>query len=337
MANMKVKDFFKWIWLYCKERMCVLQLLLLFSLIFAVVFALYRVYFGAVFYAFLLCFFVGGIVGAVDFLHFYRLNQQLKHLQKSVTIELSDLPETNSLTQWHYQELLRLLDEKSRESKTYSIRKREELIDYYTMWAHQIKTPISAMRLLLQTEEHSQSAQLFSELFRIEEYVQMVLSYLRLEGPNDFVLQQYQLDDIVKHAVRKYAPLFIRQKITLDLGTIHGAILTDEKWLCFVLEQLLSNALKYTPKGKISIYMEGEKNLVIQDTGIGIAPEDLPRIGEKGFTGYNGRAQKQATGLGLYLCKKVLKKLSHHIVFESEIGRGTKVTLNFDTVLFVAE
>ena len=115
-----------------------------------------------------------------------------------------------------------------------------------------------------------------------------------------------ELDDLIHQAVRKYAPLFIRRKIALQYEDVHCQILTDEKWLEFVLEQVLSNALKYTRKGKIKIYMDPQspKTLVIEDTGIGIAPEDLPRVFERGYTGYNGRTDKRSTGIGLYLCRQ---------------------------------
>ena len=117
------------------------------------------------------------------------------------------------------------------------------------------------------------------------------------------------------------------KKIKLDYETVNSRVLTDEKWLVFVLEQLLSNALKYTRSGRISIHMEG-KELVVEDTGIGIQAEDLPRVFEKGFTGYNGRTDKKSTGIGLYLCKSVMDKLRHQIRIESEVGIGTKIYLN---------
>ena len=157
----------------------------------------------------------------------------------------------------------------------------------------------------------------------------MVLSYIRLgSNKNDFVLKEYDLDNIIRQAVRKYAPLFIRKKISLDFKPTNYKVLTDEKWLVFVIEQLLSNAIKYTNKGKISIYSLENKKLVIEDTGIGISKEDIPRIFDKGFTGYNGRTDKKATGLGLYLCKNILDKLSHKISIESEVGVKTKVILD---------
>ena len=200
-------------------------------------------------------------------------------------------------------------------------------------WTHQIKTPIAAMRLLLQEEETPVSREMQGELFQVEQYVQMALQYLRMERMNtDLVFAKQELDALIHQAVRKYAPLFIRRKIALQYEDVHCQILTDEKWLEFVIEQILSNAIKYTAGGTISVYLEEEseqetKELVIEDTGIGIAPEDLPRIFEKGYTGYNGHADKHSTGIGLYLCRKIMRKLSHEITIESEIGVGTKVHL----------
>ena len=203
------------------------------------------------------------------------------------------------------------------------------------MWTHQIKTPIAAMRLLLQEEETPVSREMQGELFQVEQYVQMALQYLRMEKMNtDLVFERQELDSLIHQAVRKYAQLFIRRKISLQYEDVHCEVLTDEKWLEFVLEQILSNALKYTRQGKIKIYMDPQspKTLVIEDTGIGIAPEDLPRIFERGYTGYNGRADKRSTGIGLYLCKQIMDRLSHTIRIESEMGVGTRVYLGLDTV-----
>lgn len=194
------------------------------------------------------------------------------------------------------------------------------------------KTPIAAMRLLLQEEDSERSRELGAELFRIEQYVEMDLNYARLTSHStDFVIRTCSLDDIVRQALRKYAPLFARQKLALNWEPSGRGVLTDEKWLVFVLEQLLSNALKYTPSGSISLSVEEPLTLVIEDTGIGIAAEDLPRICEKGFTGYNGRTDKKATGLGLYLCRRILYKLSHALSIESQPGKGTRVSIGLES------
>ena len=238
-----------------------------------------------------------------------------------------------------------------------------EMMDYYGMWAHQIKTPIAAMRILVQSgmdrEENEENQKLFrqlhmelfktpiaaarlllqeekprpqeiqNELFKVEQYVEMVLSYLKIgDIAKDMVLERCDLGKVVRQAVKKYSRLFILQKLSLEMGEIAEIVLTDEKWLSFVVEQIISNALKYTKSGSVSIYLEQEGVLVIKDTGIGISAEDLPRIMEKGYTGYNGRIDKRSTGIGLYLCKKVMDKLHHQLRIDSEDGKGTKVVLD---------
>lgn len=212
-----------------------------------------------------------------------------------------------------------------------------EMMDYYGMWAHQIKTPIAAMRILVQSgmdrEENEENQKLFRqlqmELFKTEQYVEMVLSYLKIgDIAKDMVLERCDLGKVVRQAVKKYSRLFILQKLSLEMGEIAEIVLTDEKWLSFVVEQILSNALKYTKSGSVSIYLEQEGVLVIKDTGIGISAEDLPRIMEKGYTGYNGRIDKRSTGIGLYLCKKVMDKLHHQLRIDPEDGKGTKVVLD---------
>lgn len=147
----------------------------------------------------------------------------------------------------------------------------------------------------------------------------------------DMVLNYYSLSEIIKTAIKKYSRLFILQKIKLNFESMEVTVLTDEKWLLFALEQIISNALKYTTEGSVSIYIdkENENLLVIEDTGIGISAEDLPRVAERGFTGYNGRSNQKSTGLGLYLTKKVLHKLGHRLQLESQVGKGTKVMIDF--------
>lgn len=235
------------------------------------------------------------------------------------------------MTEQMREEMFRILDDGEMKLKN--------MMDYYALWAHQIKTPIAAMRIVIQAGRENCQDQmeketydsLSMELFKIEQYVEMVLSYLKAEDiAKDMVLKEYTVEGMVKQAVRKYSRLFILQKLPLKLSEIQGAVITDEKWLVFVLEQLLSNALKYTKSGCVSIYMTDRYELVIEDTGIGISAEDLPRVMEKGFTGYNGREDKKSTGIGLYLCRTILDKLGHSIRIESEEGKGTKVFLDLN-------
>lgn len=307
------------------------------ALIFALVLFLHGLPVAAVGYAALLSIFVGAIFFSFSFPRFLKRYGQLSNLQSSVTITLDGLPEPKDELEALYQELIKILFDHQAKLVLDGDKNRQELEDYYTLWAHQIKTPIAAMDLLLQDRPNEQSAELALELFKIEQYVEMVLHFLRIESPtSDFVFQSYNLDEIVRPAVRKYAKMFIQKKIGLSVGNLNQAVLTDAKWLGFVIEQILSNSLKYTTEGSIAIYLEASLKLgqflVIEDTGWGIAPEDLPRIFEKGFTGYRGRIDQKSTGIGLYLCKLILDQLGHPIEVESVVGEGTKVKIGLDRV-----
>lgn len=211
---------------------------------------------------------------------------------------------------------------------------KEELMDYYTLWVHQVKTPLSAMGLILQAGHipPDEAEALRQELFKIERYMEMLLGYLRLHSiSSDLRLEKRPVRPIVLKAVKKFATQFIYKKLSVDLGGFDNCVVTDEKWLLFVIEQLISNAVKYTPSGGITISMDKDDVLSISDTGIGIDPADLPRVCERGFTGRNGRhngsAERSSTGLGLYLCRSVLDKLHTPFEIKSEPGKGTAVLL----------
>lgn len=309
---------------------------------------LYNIRRDALIYAVILSAALFAGAGGLGLLRYCRHQKQAEEALLLLPDELRDMPNPLDRTEMIYQERLTQMFHDYEEMNTNARITHQEMIDYYSLWAHQIKTPIAAMHLLLQSYEEGGMEEgqgefvypMKMELFKTEQYVEMVLSYLRLsEMSSDLSLKWYETDQIVRQAVRKYAQLFILKKIRLNYRKCEGKILTDEKWLLLVLEQLLSNALKYTLEGCISIYMEpGEEDvLVIEDTGIGIQAEDLPRIFEKGFTGYNGRKDKKSTGIGLYLCKTICTKLNHGLEIESEVGKGTKVKLYLSRKKFTVE
>ena len=301
----------------------------LFTAIYAVVFFLYDLEVEAVFYAAALCILTASVILGIGFIGFYGDYRRRRLILKDIELEFENLPEAATLLEEDYQEMIRTLGRINREHLTQRQKERQESLDYYTTWVHQIKTPIAAMRMILQGEDTEEYRELLAELFRIEQYADMVLSYIRLgSSQTDFVFQEYDLDAIIKQAVYKYAPMFIRCKIGLIYEAVEMKVLTDEKWLVFILEQLLSNAIKYTREGTVTIAVSGDHVLSVTDTGIGIASEDLPRIFEKGFTGYHGRADKKATGLGLYLCKQTADKLGIPISVRSEPGKGSTFSLN---------
>ena len=307
-----------------------------FVLVFGTMFFLYELPAEPFAYGFLLISLLLILYGACDFWRYYQKSRRMQMALESRSFypELLTDVEVDTKLEQCYRELLALMNEERYLQESKSRIARREAEEYYSMWVHQIKTPISALQILLQTSETSEKItsdalrEMKLELFKIEQYVTMVLTYVRLgEGVSDYHFVQISVDRVVKQAVRKYSQMFILKKLSLVYEPTKKMALTDEKWLLFVLEQILSNALKYTKAGSISICMEGDV-LVVSDTGIGIAPEDLPRVFEKGFTGYNGRQDKKSTGIGLYLCKSVMDKLGHSIWVTSEIGVGTRVYMD---------
>ena len=312
---------------YLKRHYKIVLMLLLFCGIFGAVFALYRLPVESVLYAGLLCLVLGLILLGFGFASYRRRCRVLRVLEKQDLVSLQALPEPKGELEESYQALIRQLwaDRAAALDKAALEQKNRE--EYFALWVHQIKTPIAAMELLLQ-EPAEDVPTLRGELFRIEEYVGMALSYMRLDSPStDYVFKKYDLDGILRGALRKYARLFILKKLSLRFTPTNQSVVTDEKWLSFVVEQLLSNALKYTRQGTIFVGM-ADKELLIGDTGIGIEASDLPRVFEKGFTGCNGRENKKTTGLGLYLCREVCLRLGHGIRMESEKGKGTRVYLD---------
>ena len=320
---------------YLKYRLFYIVLLLTCAICAVSIFYLYNFYFEAIIYTCLLCTAIVLGFGAADFIRFRRKHRHIKQLEKNPLLAHEHLPAASGQIEKDYGELIRKTAACVQEKEDESEKSRKQMSDYYTMWVHQIKTPISAMDLILQGEGQPDTDELKIQLFRISQYADMVLAYLRTdEHSSDFVFAQYSLDGVVRQAVRKYAFMFIKKHLTLDVRDIDLTVTTDEKWLVFVIEQLISNAVKYTNAGGVTIYTEG-RCLCIKDTGIGIATEDLPRICERGFTGINGRIDKRASGIGLYLVNMILKKLGHSIVFDSSLGEGTTVRIYFPTRDFI--
>lgn len=319
--------------LYLKERMKGIAVFLFFCVLFAVSFLLYHLPPEAVLYPSVLCLLLSIVFLLLDFNRVRRKHLKLLELENRIAAMLSSFPEVNGVEDKDYQEIIHSLKEEMLHLEADSDKKYQNMIDYYTIWVHQIKTPIASMKLTLQKEDTPLSRKLSSDLFRIEQYVEMVLAYLRLDSDSgDYVFKEYALDPIIRQTVKKFASEFITRKIHLEYEPVTETAVTDEKWLSFVLEQVLSNALKYTREdGIIKIHLAEPKTLCITDTGIGIAPQDLPRIFEKGYTGYNGRNDKRASGIGLYLCRRICKNLGAEITAESEPDKGTVIRINLES------
>lgn len=284
-------------------------------------------------YAALLCA-VGGVVCALPGYLQYRRRYRAAELALQGLPEAVDrLCAPLGAVEEAYDAALRRLCAMLAKSETDRQRQRIENADYFTMWIHQIKTPIAAMQLILREQDDARSRELLAELFRIDQYAEMALTYARLESPTtDLVLRRCAVEPIVRSVVRQYAGQFVRRHVALRCEIEPVCALTDEKWLAFILGQLLSNAVKYTENGTVTVRVTKELVLSVSDTGIGIEPEDLPRIFEKGFTGYNGRAGRKSTGLGMYLSRCAAEKLGHRISVQSAPGQGTTVSVDLRSV-----
>ena len=314
----------------CAHILQIAFLLLCFA-IFAVILYLYDLPADPVLYAALLCAAVGLLSFILSYLRFHKRFRRLESALLNLPESRDDLPEPSGSTAVCYDEAVRMLCTKLAQSETDRRRGQEENTDYFTMWVHQIKTPISAMRLMLGEEDTPRSRALSAELFRIDRYAEMALNYARLNSTsNDLVFAKVEVEPVIKRVVRQYAGQFVRKHIALKCDIAPVQVLTDEKWLAFILGQLLANAVKYTESGTVTVTVTKDKVLKVSDTGIGIAPEDLPRIFEKGFTGYNGRAEKKSTGLGMYLSRRAADMLGKPIeslkLISCHLGNGSSVT-----------
>ena len=273
------------------------------------------------------------IISFIDFKRYKNKHNELKFIEEN--LELKNIEIKQTLIYRDYLAIIEKLYKENTKLKTKLDLDKSEMIDYYTLWAHQIKNPIAGINLILQNSNSEEKGDLLEEIFKVEEYVGMVLGYLRfVDGESDLIIREESLDRILKNSIKKYSKLFIRKKLALEYKECDLNIITDEKWLSFGIEQILSNSIKYTKKGKISIYVK-DNTIYIKDTGIGIKEEDLPRIFQKGFTGYNGRMDKKSTGIGLYLSKKIFEKLGYKLEVESKenVGTTVKIKLNMDIML----
>jgi signal transduction histidine kinase len=323
------------LWSFFRYIRIKMVLYLLTILIFWTLFFLYSLPLEPVIYGTVLSLYVVIFFSSIHYYVYQKKVKELDKLSNYITHGAERMPDVSNKLEELYQLLLKTLYQNKTEELNQIVQQRQALEEYFTMWVHQIKTPIAAMGLLLEDLDDNYESQrdLKSELFQINQYTDMVMQYIRLNGKtNDFTFREYEIDIIIKQAIRKLAAIFIRKKLILIYEPVQIKVVTDEKWMVFVMEQLISNALKYTSEGQVSIYLERgrKKVLVIEDSGMGIFPEDLPRVFEQGYTGYNGRTDKKATGIGLYLCKEILNRLSHRIWLESFPGQGTRVMVDLE-------
>ena len=314
---------------YLKKNIKIYILFVVFIAIFFIMFYLYNLPLEALIYTGSFCFFTALIASFLDFVNYRESYKKLKFLEQNILNDLDALPKSLDIRIDYYHKIIEKLYEELEKLTQENRQKNTDMVDYYSMWVHQIKTPIAAMNFLLDNEEVDQK-NLQQELFKIERYVEMVLTYIRLDSTSsDYVITKINLDEVVKDSVKKYATIFINKKIKLNFVSHETMVISDKKWLSFAIEQILGNSVKYSNTGGEITIETCENKLIVEDNGMGIKEEDLPRIFEKGFTGFNGRYEKKSSGLGLYLCKKTLDKLGHHIEISSKVGEGTRVEITF--------
>lgn len=329
-----MKLFFK----YVKEHRRILIAAVIFFGIFILSFYLYRLPLEAVLYPTALCTAVAAVCIALDFISLKKAHLRLVRITSASDAVSSAFPNTHGIKDEDYRRIISILTDEYGKLRTETEQNYEDMVRYYTVWAHQIKTPLSSMRLHLQNEDSPLSRKLSSELHRVDRYVEMVLAFLRLNSDStDYIFKEHDLDRLVKAVVRDFSSEFINRRISLVYEPLNTSVITDEKWLSFVIEQVISNALKYTRSGAVTVKMENGTVLTVRDTGIGIAPEDLPRIFDNGYTGCNGHSDKHSSGIGLYLCRRICSNLGHTISVCSEVGVGTTVKIDLSQKRLEAE
>ena len=254
---------------------------------------------------------------------------------------LATLPEPRNNEQQLYLELLKKVNGMyvNRLQKLYNEKRDHQ--DFITSWIHEVKVPIAASRLLMENSDGRTVESLVDkfedELDKIENYVEQALYFTRIDSfSRDYFITEVPLNEVIKKSVKKFAKSFINKQIRFHMDDIQQVVHTDSKWLGFIIDQVFSNSLKYTEEGEeISVQFEEdrkEKRLLIQDTGIGIKPEDIGRVFDKGFTGSIGRSHAKSTGIGLYLAKQMALKLGHDLSIQSEEGKYTRCIIHFPKI-----
>ena len=314
---------------YVKQNLSLIVVFICIFVLQMICYRLYQIPMDCIVYVDILSLLILCVFGIRRFFRMQKTYEQLTKIKDADIASVVEYPSFVTKIEEEQYRIIQMLITAQRKQMSLSNEQRQKMMEYYTVWVHQIKTPIASMKLQLQNEDTPFSHNIERDLFRIEQYVDMVLTYLRLDSTStDYVFKEYDIDEVLRKVIRRLSSEFIAKKLTLYFQPSHMKAVTDEKWISFVFEQVLTNAIKYTNTGSISIYGVDD-GICIEDTGIGIKQEDLPRIFENGYTGYNGRENQRATGIGLYLCKRTCDALNHKITVRSVVDHGTCVKIEF--------
>lgn len=269
----------------------------------------------------------------MTFILFWRWFQTRKILKnvlsdERLSVDNLSLPATSSAAHLH-QNLLKQQAIRQKKALATQVNAMQDIQDYYAMWAHQIKVPLSVLDLMNQTDT-IEKYETSNQLLIVNQYLNMMLQFIRLKNLHqDLTFKPIHLQAIVRDVIKSYKLFFIRQNLSVSITGEDFTVVSDSKWIQFVLEQIIFNAIKYTSQGCIQVIFENHHQVVIKDTGIGIAASDLPRLFDKGYTGLNGRLENNSSGLGLFMVKQILSELGHDIKIASVVGSGTTVTIDF--------
>ncbi|MCT4403376.1 sensor histidine kinase [Leuconostoc falkenbergense] len=269
----------------------------------------------------------------MTFILFWRWFQTRKILKnvlsdERLSVDNLSLPATSSVAHL-YQNLLKQQAIRQKKALATQVNAMQDIQDYYAMWAHQIKVPLSVLDLMNQTDT-IEKYETSNQLLIVNQYLNMMLQFIRLKNLHqDLTFKPIHVQAIVRDVIKSYKLFFIRQNLSVSITGEDFTVVSDSKWIQFVLEQIIFNAIKYTSQGCIQVIFENHHQVVIKDTGIGIAASDLPRLFDKGYTGLNGRLENNSSGLGLFMVKQILSELGHDIKIASVVGSGTTVTIDF--------
>ena len=323
---------------FIKERMIFLIINLIMFLLVAILMKIVKVSINIILILFLIWF---GPILIYMFLEFIKYRRYLNNLIN--TVENLDrkylLPEV--IEEPRFQEariindVLKQCNKSMHEKVKHYKDEQIEYREYIETWVHEIKTPIASAKLILENDNSNLSERINYEMKRVEGFIEQVLYYARSSDVSkDYIIKEFSLRSVVMKSVKSNSRDFINKNIKLDIRGIEGNIFSDEKWVEFIINKIIINAMKFSiaNEGKVSIYSKVNENniiLTIEDNGVGINEKDIDRVFEKGFTGENGRKFGKSTGIGLYLCKKLCDKLGIGISLNSKENIGTKVNIVF--------
>ncbi len=286
----------------------------------------------------LIAFFLFGLYLVITYLMRNQYYTQLRRAIAEEKFSLKALPDIRSNEQQIFHQLLTKIQEEQNAKIEKIYGEKKDNFEFISAWVHEIKIPIAVINLLIENNQGKDRDELLSsiqqETDRIDRLVEQVLYYSKIDDfSKDYFVQELELQALVNHVIKKHAPTFIHKAIRIETDRTDMQITSDKKWLLFILDQIVSNALKYTNQGgRIEIHGDQddrEKRLIINDNGIGIRPEDLSRVFDRGFTGFNGREFSKSTGMGLYLAKRLARKLGHNLSIDSVYGESTRLTIHF--------